>query len=93
MCFPLCPLSQNSNPLPLAFLLSWLLPALAVSRATSTVWTLSAAAMRSQCKTPSSPLLKLHAQTLRLNPHAGCVVPRIWLRPQLRLVPPSERAS
>lgn len=93
MCCPRCPLSLASNALPLALWLSLLLPAWALSRATTTVWTLSAAAMRSSSATPSSPLLKLHAQTLRLNPHAGLKRPAAWLRPPLRLVPPSERAS
>lgn len=40
-----------------------------------------------------TPLLSLHASNLRLNPHAGLKSPRDWLRPPLRLVPPSERAS
>lgn len=93
MCCPRCPLSPASNALPLALWLSLLLPAWALSRATATVWTLSAAAMRSSCATPSSPLLRLHAQTLRLNPYAGLPRPRGWLRPHLHLVQPDERGS
>ena len=93
MCCPRCPLSPISSALPLALWLSLLLPAWALSRATATAWTLSAAAMRSQCKTPSSPLLKLHAQTLRLNPYAGLKRPHAWMRPHLHLVQPDERAS
>ena len=40
-----------------------------------------------------TPLLSLHASKLKLNPHAGLKRPAAWLRPPLRLVPPSERAS
>lgn len=87
------PLWRASSALPLALWLSWLLPAWALSRATATAWTLSAATMRLQCKTPSSPLLKLHAQTLRLNSGAGLKRPSAWMRPHLHLVQPDERAS
>lgn len=61
----------SGSPLPALWVLSWLLPAWALSQATSTVWAWSAAATRSSCRPPSSRLIKLHMQTLRLNPHAG----------------------
>ncbi len=35
-----------------------------------------------------TPLLSLHASTLRLNPCAGLKSPRGWLRPPLHLVKP-----
>jgi hypothetical protein len=35
-----------------------------------------------------TPLLKLHAQTLRLNPHAGRRLPYSMHRPKLQLVKP-----
>lgn len=40
-----------------------------------------------------TPLLSLHAQTLKLNPYAGLPRPRGWLRPHLHLVQPDERGS
>lgn len=40
-----------------------------------------------------TPLLSLHASTLRLNPHAGQIKPSLWLRPRLRLVKPDCEAS
>lgn len=48
--------------------------------------TLNAAAQQSLSNRPSTPLLKLHVQTLRLNPNAG-QRPRYAMRaPRLRLV-------
>nr|WP_288090791.1 hypothetical protein [Thauera sp.] len=35
-----------------------------------------------------TPLLSLHASTLKLNPHAGLKSPRGWLQPRLHLVKP-----
>lgn len=35
-----------------------------------------------------TPLLSLHASTLRLNPRAGLKSPRGWLQPRLHLVKP-----
>lgn len=35
-----------------------------------------------------TPLLSLHAQTLKLNPCAGLRSPRGWLQPRLHLVKP-----
>ena len=35
-----------------------------------------------------TPLLSLHASTLRLNPHAGQIRPSPWLRLRLHLVKP-----
>lgn len=35
-----------------------------------------------------TPLLSLHASTLRLNPYAGLPRPHEWLRPPLHLVKP-----
>lgn len=35
-----------------------------------------------------TPLLSLHASTLKLNPHAGLIKRSLWLRPRLRLVKP-----
>lgn len=73
------------SPLPAALWLSLLLPAWAASQAIATALALSAAAMRSQCRTPSSPLLKMHVRTLRLNrsagrpPHCKPSAPRLWL--------------
>lgn len=48
--------------------------------------TLNAAALQSLNNRPSTPLLRLHVQTLRLNPNAG-QRPRYAMRaPRLRLV-------
>ena len=35
-----------------------------------------------------TPLLSLHAQTLKLNPRVGQIRPSLWLRPRLHLVKP-----
>ena len=35
-----------------------------------------------------TPLLSLHASTLRLNPRAGLIKRSLWLQPRLRLVKP-----
>lgn len=35
-----------------------------------------------------TPLLSLHAQTLKLNPRVGQIKPSLWLRPRLHLVKP-----
>lgn len=81
MCSPIC------HPLPASWWPVCLLPAWALSRVTTTAWTLSAAAMRWPCRPPSSPLMKLHVRTLQLNPNA-VRRPRYAMRtPQLRLVP------
>lgn len=40
-----------------------------------------------------TPLLSLHAQTLKLNPHAGLRKPYRWLRPHLHLVKRDSEAS
>ena len=40
-----------------------------------------------------TPLLRLHASNLRLNPHAGQKSPRAWLRPPLHLVKPDCEAN
>ncbi|HML83172.1 MAG TPA: hypothetical protein PKE37_15560 [Thiomonas arsenitoxydans] len=40
-----------------------------------------------------TPLLSLHASTLRLNPYAGLPRPRGWLRPPLHLVKPESEGS
>ena len=45
--------------LPALWVLSWLLPAWALSRVTSTAWAWSAAATRSSCRLPSSRLIRL----------------------------------
>ena len=87
MCCPRCPLSPASNALPLALWLSLLLPAWALSQATATVWTLSAASMRAARPSPSSALLKMHVRTLRLNPTAARRPPYTMQAPRLRLVP------
>ena len=87
MCCPRCPLSPASNALPLALWLSLLLPAWALSQATATAWTLSAAAMRAARPSPSSALLKMHVRTLRLNPAAARRPPYTMQAPRLRLVP------
>ena len=63
------------------------LPAWALSQATATAWTLSAAAMRSARPLTSSALLKMHVRTLRLNPTAARRPPYTMQAPQLRLVP------
>ena len=65
---------------------------------------LAGAATATACRLPTTlapralprlrtPLLRLHASTLRLNPYAGLPRPRGWLRPQLHLVQPDERGS
>ena len=82
-CLPLL----ASRSLPLACWLSLLLPAWALSQATATAWTLSAAAMRSARPLPSSALLKMHVRTLRLNPTAAMRPPYTMQAPRLRLVP------
>lgn len=40
-----------------------------------------------------TPLLSLHAQTLKLNPNAGPIKPYRWLRPHLHLVKRDSEAS
>lgn len=80
------------SPLPAALWLSLLLPAWAASQAIATAWALSAAAMRSQCRTPSSQLLKLHMRTLRLNPNAGRRPRYVPHGVRLQLVRPGSEA-
>lgn len=87
MCYPSCCLPLASSALPLAYSLCWLLPAWALSQATATAWTLSAAAMRSARPLPSSALLKMHVRSLRLNPTAGKRPPYTMRMSPLRLVP------
>lgn len=60
----MCPVPIYCLP---SLLASWWL----VGAATAMASTLNAVAMPWRCSTPSSPLLRLHVQTLRLNPHAG----------------------
>ena len=92
MCCPPCspppclPLLASKS-LPWACWLSLLLPAWALSQATATAWTLSAAAMRAARPSPSSALLKMHVRTLRLNPTAARRPPYTMQAPRLRLVP------
>lgn len=80
----MCSLPYSHRPA--LWVLSWLLPAWALSRVTSTAWAWSAVATRSNCRLPSSRLMRLHMQTLRLNPNAGRR-PRYSMRaPRLQLV-------
>lgn len=80
MCYLPC------SPLPALWVLFWLLPALALSQATCTAWAWSAAATRSSCRLPSSRLIRLHMQTLRLNPNAGMRPLYAMRAPRLQLV-------
>lgn len=48
--------------------------------------TLNAAALQSLSNRPSTPLLKLHVQTLRLNPNAGKRPRYAMRRTRMRLV-------
>lgn len=48
--------------------------------------TLNAAALHSLNNRPSTPLLRLHMQTLRLNPNAGQRPPYAMRAPRLKLV-------
>lgn len=66
---------------------SWLLfPLCLAASATAMASTLNAAALRSLNARPSTPLLKLHVQTLRLNPNAGQRPRYVMRAPRLRLV-------
>lgn len=56
--------------------------------ATTWAYRWSAAAARWPCKRPSSPLLTLHVQTLRLNQSAGKRPPYRMRAPRLHLVKP-----
>lgn len=78
--------SLPCSPLPALWVLSWLLPAWALSQATCTAWAWSAAATRSRCRLPSSRLIRLHMQTLRLNPNAGMRPLYAMRAPRLQLV-------
>lgn len=62
--------------------LSWSL----ASAATVTAWRLHATLATRPRPAWRTPLLRLHAATLTLNPHAGLTRPRAWLRPHLQLV-------
>ena len=73
---------------PSVWLSSWLLGA-----ATATAARLPQTLVPLAPQRLRTPLLRLHASNLRLNPHAGLKRPAAWLRPPLRLVPPSVRAS
>lgn len=80
----MCPYS----PLSALCCLSLLLPAWAASQVIATGWTWSAAAMRATCRPPSSPLLRLHVRTLRLNRNAGRMPRYAPRETRLRLVRP-----
>lgn len=68
---------------PSVWLASWLLGA-----ATATGYRLPTTLAPLAPHRLQTPLLSLHAQTLRLNPHAGLMRPSGWLRPPLHLVKP-----
>lgn len=75
----------RQSQLPAFCWLSLLLPQWAASQAIATGFAWSAAITRSTCRPPSSPLLKMHVRTLRLNrsagrpPHCKPSAPRLWL--------------
>lgn len=81
----MCTSSPSSNSLLPLCSLALLLPPWLLTSATATVWTWSAAATRSTCRTPSSALLRQHVQTLKLNRHAGKRPP--YTMRALRLLP------
>ena len=51
-----------------------------MSRTAATLW---------KCSAPSSPLMRLHVQTLKLKPSAGKRPPYTMRAPRLRLVKPA----
>lgn len=57
--------------------------------ATATAYRLRPTLAPHALPTLRTPLLSLHAQTLRLNPHAGLKPPYNMHRPPLRLVRPA----
>lgn len=57
--------------------------------ATATASQMSKAVPPWPCKPPSSSLIKLHVQTLRLNPNAGRPQPYVMRGFKPRLVPPN----
>lgn len=69
---------------PSVWLASWLLGA-----ATATAARLPTTLAPHALPTLRTPLLSLHAQTLKLNPHAGLKPPYNMHRPPLRLVRPA----
>ena len=79
MCYP--PLIAF---LPLWWLSQWQLGAFTTSAARLAAMTVPRA-----LPTLRTPLLSLHAQTLKLNPHAGLRKPYTMHRPPLRLVTPA----
>lgn len=82
----MCPSSQNSNWLPPLFSLALLPPPWLLTSATVTAWAWSTAAMLWRCSAPSSPLLRLHVQTLRPRLNAGKRPPYTMRAARLRLV-------
>lgn len=64
-----------SRSLPSYWLLSPLLLPWLLSQATATACKWNAAALRSHYKTPSSPLITLHVQTLKLRTNGGARPP------------------
>ena len=73
---------------PSVWLASWLLGA-----ATATAYRLPTTLAPLGPHRLRTPLLRLHASNLRLNPHAGQKSPRAWLRPPLHLVKPDCEAN
>ncbi len=69
--------------LPGAWLSLWLLGA-----ATTTAIRLPRMPVLREPPKLRTPLLSLHASTLKLSPHAGLKSPRGWLQPRLHLVKP-----
>ena len=56
--------------------------------ATATAYRLRPTLAPHALPTLRTPLLSLHAQTLKLSPRAGLSKPSAWLRPPLHLVRP-----
>ena len=73
---------------PSVWLASWLLGA-----ATATAYRLPQTLAPLALPRLRTPLLRLHASNLRLNPHAGQKSPHAWLRPPLHLVKPDCEAN
>lgn len=64
---------------------------LGLATATASMW--SAAVLPLPCKRPSSSLIRLHVQTLRLNPNAGKPQPYVMRGCKPHLVPQNSEAS
>ena len=75
--------------LPIVFWPQFWLSAWLLGAATATAYRLRPTPAPHALPTLRTPLLSLHAQTLKLNPHAGLKPPYNMHRPPLRLVKPA----